>query len=253
MNIERNENRILLKYVDSKFNCYKCTIPDTDVFLVNFCKNNLQKMERILKNYKIIEMSDHYILKVEDPVDLEYVLKKDTLPSMENLLSELERLREDNKIFSSKISEQTEIISKMEKISLEKEQEMQKRLESVLDKYSDLNKKMEIVSNETGKKIKSYQGEISSLKGEISSLKNKLTEKENQIKVLSQKIQENYINGSSYPPPPSSNNYLSSSVIDVVWHYGEGKYVHYIPGQHSCSSEIKKGIWSETTKSYVPL
>jgi len=59
----------------------------------------------------------------------------------------------------------------------------------------------------------------------------------------------------------SSNNYLSSSEIDVVWHYGEGKYVRYIPGQysehipgqHNCTSDIKKGIWSETTKSYVVL
>ena len=68
MNINRNDERILVKYVDENFNIYKCVINNSDNFVINFCKRNLEKMEKILKNGEIVEMNGHFLLKVEDPI-----------------------------------------------------------------------------------------------------------------------------------------------------------------------------------------
>ena len=56
MLIDRNEERILIKISDENFNIYKCIITDDDLFVVNFCKRNLEKMEKILKNGSIVNI-----------------------------------------------------------------------------------------------------------------------------------------------------------------------------------------------------
>jgi len=108
MNIERNEDRILIKYVDSNFNTYKCVITTDDVFVVNFCKGNLEKMEKILQNGLIIEMMENYMLKVEEPVCLEYVLHKEKNLDVENfeaVIEKFKKLDEENTFYKRKIQE----------------------------------------------------------------------------------------------------------------------------------------------------
>ena len=93
MNIERNSERILIKYVDSNLTTYKCKITENDVFVLNFCKKNLEKMEKILQNYVLEEMDDHYLLKVDDPVCLQYILKKqDDIPNISDYIDRIRLL-----------------------------------------------------------------------------------------------------------------------------------------------------------------
>ncbi len=106
MNIERNDERILIKYVDANFNTFKCVIPKDDVFVVNFCKGNLEKMEKILQKYVLQEMFDHYILTVEEPVCLEYKLKKEQQEDedkMSIVLSKFKDLERENHILRDTI------------------------------------------------------------------------------------------------------------------------------------------------------
>ncbi len=77
MYILKKLDKITLKYVDSQMNIYKYDIIKDDCFLVNFCRNDFTKMEKLLKNYKIIENGDSYIFRVEEPIFLEYTLRKD--------------------------------------------------------------------------------------------------------------------------------------------------------------------------------
>ena len=112
MNIERNEERILLKYVDASFNTYKCIITDTDVFVVNFCRRDLSLLEDILKNNTLIEMDDYYVLRVEKPIFLEYQLKKERQEEITNLgiiLEKFKILEEENKMLRDKV-EKLEVI-----------------------------------------------------------------------------------------------------------------------------------------------
>ncbi len=93
-----NEDRILIKCVDEHFNIYKCVINQFDPFVSTFCSRNMGKMEKILKNYVIQEMDDHMILKVEDPVELQYILKKEKLPEGETfamIIGKLESIEEE--------------------------------------------------------------------------------------------------------------------------------------------------------------
>jgi len=72
------------------------------------------KMEKILKNYVIQEMDDHMILKVEDPVELQYILKKEKLPEGEAfamIIGKLESIEEENgklQLRTSELEEQLE-------------------------------------------------------------------------------------------------------------------------------------------------
>ena len=108
MLIDRNEERILIKISDENFNIYKCIITDDDLFVVNFCKRNLEKMEKILKNGSIVNIDNHYILKVEEPIFLEFVLHKEMECNLENfdvLMERFRKFQEDNNYFRKKIYE----------------------------------------------------------------------------------------------------------------------------------------------------
>ena len=131
MIIERNDDRIIIRYIDDNFNSYRCMITDTDIFVVNFCKKNLDKMEKIIKNGILEESDNNYILKVEEPVYLEYVLKKevqeDTV-ALGYILEKFRKVEEENKFYKEKIilfekqlnkliektDKNTEIINKIE-------------------------------------------------------------------------------------------------------------------------------------------
>ncbi len=106
MNIERNDERILIKYIDSNFNTYKCIITTDDVFVANFCKGNLEKIEKILKKNTIVEMDDYYLFKVEEPIFLEYQLKKEKQEEITNLgliLEKFKILEDENKMLRDKV------------------------------------------------------------------------------------------------------------------------------------------------------
>jgi len=56
------------------------------------------KMEKILKNYVIQEMDDHMILKVDEPVELQYILKKEKQTEGEAfgmILGKIESIQEE--------------------------------------------------------------------------------------------------------------------------------------------------------------
>ncbi len=116
-----NEESILIKCVDSHFNIYKCLINQYDPFVATFCGKKLDKLNKILQNHVIQEMDDHVILKVSEPVELQYILKKEKfnesesfsmilgkIESMEERIRELEEQTESLELSTSDLIEQLE-------------------------------------------------------------------------------------------------------------------------------------------------
>lgn len=116
-----NDDSILIKCVDSHFNIYKCLINQYDPFVATFCGKKLVKLHAILQNHVIQEMDDHVILKVSEPVELQYILKKEKynesesfslilgkIESMEERIHELEEQTESLKLSTSDLIEQLE-------------------------------------------------------------------------------------------------------------------------------------------------
>jgi len=126
MNIERNDDRILIKYVDSNFNTFKCVITTDDVFVVNFCRRDLSLLEDILKNNTLIEMDDYYVLRVEKPIFLEYQLKKEKQEEITNLRLILEKfkiLEEENRVMKENFEKFNQILDENRKIIVRLENE----------------------------------------------------------------------------------------------------------------------------------
>lgn len=138
MNIERNDERILIKYVDSNFNTYKCVITTDDVFVVNFCRRDLSLLEDILKNNILVEMDDYYVLRIEKPIFLEYQLKKEKQEEITNLgliLEKFKILEEENKMLRDKV----EKLEKHIELSLESIKNINKQHnESILQIQSQI-------------------------------------------------------------------------------------------------------------------
>ena len=116
-----NDESILIKCVDSHFNIYKCLINHYDPFVATFCGKKLDKLNKILQNHVIQEMDDHVILKVSEPVELQYILKKEKfnesesfsmilgkIESMEERICELEEQTESLESSTSDFIEQLE-------------------------------------------------------------------------------------------------------------------------------------------------
>ena len=116
-----NDNSILIKCVDTHFNIYKCLINQYDPFVATFCGKKLDKLHKILLNHVIQEMDDHVILKVSEPVELQYILKKEKfnesesfslilgkIESMEERIRELEEQTESLELSTSDLIEQLE-------------------------------------------------------------------------------------------------------------------------------------------------
>jgi len=64
MEIEKRENFMVLKYVDSNMNVFRGVISRNDFFLDNFCEGDFEKMEKILANYTIDQKEDFCSLKI---------------------------------------------------------------------------------------------------------------------------------------------------------------------------------------------
>lgn len=116
-----NDDSILIKCVDTHFNIYKCLINQYDPFVATFCGKKLEKLHKILLNHVIQEMDDHVILKVSEPVELQYILKKEKfnesesfslilgkIESMEERIRELEEQTESLELSTSDLIEQLE-------------------------------------------------------------------------------------------------------------------------------------------------
>ena len=116
-----NDDSILIKCIDSHFNIYKCLINQYDPFVATFCGKKLVKLHAILQNHVIQEMDDHVILKVSEPVELQYILKKEKynesesfsmilgkIESMEERIHELEEQTESLELSTSDLIEQLE-------------------------------------------------------------------------------------------------------------------------------------------------
>jgi len=72
-------------------------------------------MEKILQNYELVEMDDHYIVKVSDPVYLEYILKMENNTKAkegEIFFTELEKIKRE---FREALKERDDKISRLEK------------------------------------------------------------------------------------------------------------------------------------------
>ena len=121
VSFQLNEDSILIKCVDTHFNIYKCLINQYDPFVATFCGKKLDKLHKILLNHVIQEMDDHVILKVSEPVELQYILKKEKfnesesfslilgkIESMEERICELEEQTESLKSNTSELIEQLE-------------------------------------------------------------------------------------------------------------------------------------------------
>jgi len=111
--IDLNEDRILIKYVDSNLNTYKCVITKTDIFVLNFCKKDLSRMRDILENNELVEMNDYYLLRVEKPVFLEYELKRELQNEVTNfsvILDRFGKIEEKVKNLENMIEEKCKII-----------------------------------------------------------------------------------------------------------------------------------------------
>lgn len=135
MNIERNSDRILLRYEDSKGNFYKCTISEFDSFVINFCRRDLSKMEKILANHILIEMSDHFILRIEEPIYLEYTLKRELYDKMDIITNNLHKFEKIKSSLEKSIAEKDSKINEMET----KMEKMTKLFET---RISDLERKI---------------------------------------------------------------------------------------------------------------
>ena len=112
LTFHRTDERILIKYIDDTFNIFSCIIPYHDKFVIDYCNSKLQKLEKLLKNYVLEEHDNKIILKVEEPICINYILNKQTNATGEQsglILSKLKQLEKENKILKEKL-EDTELV-----------------------------------------------------------------------------------------------------------------------------------------------
>jgi hypothetical protein len=102
------DERLLIKYIDDTFNIFTCVIPYHDKFVIDYCNSKLEKLEKLLKNYILEEHDNKIILKVEEPICINYVLNKQTNTAGEQsglILSKLKQLEKENKILKEKLED----------------------------------------------------------------------------------------------------------------------------------------------------
>jgi len=108
LTFHRTEERLLIKYIDDTFNIFTCIIPYHDKFVVDYCNSKLEKLEKLLQNYYLEEHDNKIILKVEEPICINYVLNKQTTATGEQsglILSKLKQLEKENKILKEKLED----------------------------------------------------------------------------------------------------------------------------------------------------
>ena len=112
LTFHRTDERILIKYIDDTFNIFSCIIPYHDKFVVDYCNSKLEKLEKLLQNHDLEEHDNKIILKVEEPICINYTLNKQTNTAGEQsglILAKLKQLEKENKILKEKL-EDTELI-----------------------------------------------------------------------------------------------------------------------------------------------
>jgi len=180
MNIERNEERILIRYVDTTFKIYKCVITAEDNFVVNFCRRNLQKMEKILQNYILEKIDDYYLFRIEDPVCLQYHLqmeKQEEKIIMGFILEKIQKLEEENKKLNNKIQRFDKITNELlleNRILREYVPVINKTIFSIQKEINDANKLKEDEKEMIRKLFKGIRDEIVSLESHEEEIKNNI-------------------------------------------------------------------------------
>jgi hypothetical protein len=112
LTFHRTDERLLIKYIDDTFNIFTCVIPYHDKFVIDYCNSKLEKLEKLLKNYILEEHDNKIILKVEEPICINYTLNKQSNTAGEQsglILSKLKQLEKENKILKEKL-EDTELV-----------------------------------------------------------------------------------------------------------------------------------------------
>ena len=112
LTFHRTDERLLIKYIDDTFNIFSCVIPYHDKFVIDYCNSKLEKLEKLLKNYILEEHDNKIILKVDEPICINYVLNKQTNTVGEQsglIISKLKQLEKENKILKEKL-EDTELV-----------------------------------------------------------------------------------------------------------------------------------------------
>ena len=108
LTIHRTDERILIKYIDDTFNIFSCIIPYHDKFVIDYCNSKLEKLEKLLKNHILEEHDNKIILKVEEPICINYTLNKQPTATGEQsglILSKLKQLEKENKILKEKLED----------------------------------------------------------------------------------------------------------------------------------------------------
>jgi hypothetical protein len=108
LTFHRTEERLLIKYIDDTFNIFSCIIPYHDKFVVDYCNSKLEKLEKLLQNHDLEEHDNKIILKVEEPICINYTLNKHNTATGEQsglILSKLKQLEKENKILKEKLED----------------------------------------------------------------------------------------------------------------------------------------------------
>jgi len=108
LTFHRTDERLFIKYIDDTFNIFSCVIPYHDKFVIDYCNSKLEKLEKLLKNYILEEHDNKIILKVEEPICINYVLNKQTNTVGEQsglILAKLKQLEKENKILKEKLED----------------------------------------------------------------------------------------------------------------------------------------------------
>ena len=119
VSIQNNNNRLLIKAVDTFFNVYSTVITKNDDFVVNFCNKDLNIFEKLIQKYELEENDGYYNFNIIEPIFLTYKLKKQE-KTEENtskiFLNQIHELQEENKMLNEKIKIMNEEKEKKNKI-----------------------------------------------------------------------------------------------------------------------------------------
>lgn len=116
--ITRNDESLLIKAIDERFNCYKYVISIRDPFVINFCGGTLEMMETLLKDNKdnivLQELEDEVSFILKKPINLKYKLHKEKLDGGDH-----------GAMILGKISELVERLDVMDKRTQDLEEQLQ--------------------------------------------------------------------------------------------------------------------------------
>lgn len=74
---EISEDHLLIQYIDSKSQVFKCIILKTDFFVQEHLGGSLEKLKKLIEeNYVIKERNSNCLIEISEPIFLSYDLKK---------------------------------------------------------------------------------------------------------------------------------------------------------------------------------